>query len=143
MSLSDRLVKCLVLAVVASGITLMVIGLLRSPSKIPDVKVQVPALSDLARSGSAAFETNCAQCHGKHASGTDKGPPLIHRVYHPGHHGDAAFFLAAKQGVRQHHWQFGHMPAQPEVTDGQLTAIVRFVREVQVANGIGTRPNGG
>ncbi|KAB2849084.1 MAG: cytochrome c, partial [Hyphomicrobiaceae bacterium] len=67
----------------------------------------------------------------------DKGPPLIHRVYHPGHHGDAAFFLAAKQGVRQHHWRFGDMAALPHVSDQQLAAIVRFVREVQAANGIG------
>jgi hypothetical protein len=62
---------------------------------------------------------------------------LIHRVYHPGHHGDAAFALAIKIGVRQHHWRFGDMPAQPKVADEQVAAIVRFVREVQTANGIG------
>ena len=115
----------------------MVIRFLESPKKIPNVTVQVPLLSNLAKDGGAAFEASCAQCHGSNASGTDKGPPLIHRVYEPGHHTDAVFFLAVKQGVRQHHWQFGHMPAQPEVTDRQLTAITRFVRELQAANGIG------
>jgi Cation efflux family len=40
---------------------------------------------------------------------------------------------AARAGVRQHHWGFGDMPARPHLTDEQITAIVRFVREVQLA----------
>ena len=142
MRVTDRLAKYLVLAVVALGAAVIGIRLFGSPQNIADTKAKVPMLSDLASTGRAAFEANCGQCHSKDGSGTDKGPPLIHRVYHPGHHGDAAFFLAARQGVRQHHWRFGDMPAQPGVTNEQLDAIVRFVREVQAANGIGTRPSG-
>jgi hypothetical protein len=33
------------------------------------------------------------------------------------------------------------MPPQPQVTPEQLEAIVRYVRELQVANGIAYRPH--
>ena len=105
------------------------------------VNVQVPPLSEIATRGKAAFDANCAPCHGANASGTDKGPPLVHVIYNSGHHADGAFFLAAKLGVRQHHWRFGNMPPQPQVTEEQLAAIVRYVRELQVANGITSRPH--
>jgi len=105
------------------------------------VHVKVPSLSDVATRGKAAFDANCAPCHGVNASGSDKGPPLVHDIYNPGHHADGAFFLAAKLGVRQHHWPFGNMPPQPQVTEEQLKAIVLYVRELQSANGITYRPH--
>lgn len=105
------------------------------------VDVKVPPLSAAATRGKVAFDANCASCHGVNASGTDKGPPLVHDFYNPGHHADGAFFLAAKIGVRQHHWRFGNMPPQPQVTEEQVAAIVRYVRELQVANGITARPH--
>jgi mono/diheme cytochrome c family protein len=91
--------------------------------------------------GKIAFNANCAPCHGTNAAGGDKGPPLVHVIYNPGHHADGSFFLAAKRGVRRHHWRFGDMPPQPQVTDGELAAIVRYVRELQAANGIGNEPH--
>lgn len=103
--------------------------------------VKVPALSPMAIDGKAAFDANCATCHGANAAGTDKGPPLVHDIYNPGHHSDGAFFVAAKLGVRQHHWRFGGMPPQPQVTEDHLAAIVRYVRELQAANGIAYRPH--
>ena len=105
------------------------------------INVKVPTLSDIATRGKLAFDANCASCHGVNASGTDKGPPLVHDFYNPGHHADGAFFLAAKLGVRQHHWHFGDMPPQPQVTQEQLATIVRYVRELQVANGITYHPH--
>lgn len=102
------------------------------------VAVRVPAeFSPLARTGKAAFEAKCAACHGKNASGIEgKGPPLVHKYYHPGHHGDAAFFRAARNGVRSHHWRFGDMPPVEGLTDADIKAIVRYVRELQKENGI-------
>ena len=44
--------------------------------------------------------------------------------------------LAVQRGARQHHWNFGDMPPQPQVTPEEIRAIIRFVREVQEANGI-------
>jgi mono/diheme cytochrome c family protein len=103
--------------------------------------VKVPDLSALAVDGKTAFDANCAACHGLNASGTDTGPPLVHDIYNPGHHGDGAFFLAAKLGVRQHHWPYGNMPPQPQVTEPQVAAVVQYIRELQLANGIGYRPH--
>lgn len=104
-------------------------------------EVDEPTLSARASQGKTLFEANCATCHGERGAGTEKGPPLIHDFYNPGHHADAAFFAAAKFGVRQHHWHFGNMPPQPQVSEGELAAIVQYIREVQVANGITFRPH--
>ena len=98
--------------------------------------VIVPTLSAIAIEGRIAFDENCAQCHGINGSGTNQGPPLIHIIYEPSHHADIAFLLAARNGTRAHHWQFGDMPAQPQVNEPEIAAIVQFVREVQRANGI-------
>ena len=136
-----RVMGYAIAAALASGAAAIAFWFLAPPEHAAKA-ASVPRLSELAKAGMVAFEANCAQCHGKNGSGTDKGPPLIHPVYHPGHHGDAAFVLAAKQGVRQHHWRFGNMPAQTQVTDEEIAAIVRYVREVQAAKGIGTRPSG-
>jgi mono/diheme cytochrome c family protein len=102
--------------------------------------VKEPPLSALAMEGKAAYDANCAECHGPSGAGTDKGPPLVHRVYNAGHHTDATFHVAVRAGVRQHHWRFGSMPPQPHVKSTQVDAIVRYVREVQAANGIPYEP---
>ncbi|WP_328600481.1 c-type cytochrome [Mesorhizobium xinjiangense] len=79
----------------------------------------------------------CAACHGDDAGGRDGiGPPLVHIIYEPNHHSDAAFLLAARSGVRQHHWGFGDMPPVAEVEDAEIAAIVAYVRALQRANGI-------
>lgn len=143
MKLSDNLPKCLILAVLAAGLGVFVLQL-QAPSGTsngPTLDVKVPALSMLAIDGKTAFDANCATCHGLNAAGTDKGPPLVHDIYNSGHHADGAFFLAAKLGVRQHHWPYGDMPPQRQVTEPQITAIVQYIRELQVANGIGYRPH--
>lgn len=100
------------------------------------ISLNVPEFSAIEAGGKAAFDANCAKCHGPYGSGTDKGPPFMHAVYNPGHHSDESFRRAVRQGVRQHHWRFGDMPAQPQVTDRELMAIVAFVRAMQKANGI-------
>ena len=87
--------------------------------------------------GKLAFDENCASCHGKNASGSNgNGPPLIHKIYEPGHHGDMAFVLAAKTGTRAHHWKFGNMPPVEDITDEQVKNIIAYVRKLQRANGI-------
>ncbi len=102
------------------------------------VDVAVPeTLSANAEIGKMAFEAKCAECHGANAAGQDGvAPPLVHKIYEPSHHGDAAFLLAAKNGVRAHHWRFGNMPPVEGVTDGDVKMIVAYVRELQRANGI-------
>jgi mono/diheme cytochrome c family protein len=109
----------------------------QSSSGLPMVEVTVPALSAAETKGRTGFEANCASCHGVNAGGLEgRGPPLVHKIYEPGHHADAAFFLAVKNGVRSHHWRFGDMPPVPGVADSDIGAIVAFVRALQRANGI-------
>jgi mono/diheme cytochrome c family protein len=102
----------------------------------PAVAVRVPELSAAGRAGKELFDRSCAQCHGGNARGSEKGPPLVHRTYRPGHHADVAFELAVRRGVRAHHWRFGDMPAQPAVTSAEVGQITRYIRELQQANGI-------
>ncbi len=104
----------------------------------PIADVKIPAeLSSLATIGKRAFDAKCAACHGANAAGTQgKAPPLVHQYYRPGHHADAAFFLAAQNGVRAHHWRFGDMPPVEGVTKGDIKGIVAYVRSLQKENGI-------
>ena len=116
----------------AAGTSLPVAG-------TPMAEVVVPAeLSAQASQGETYYNAVCASCHGTNAAGQDGiAPPLVHRIYEPSHHGDAAFFLAARNGVRAHHWKFGNMPpVEQPLTDAELGAIVAYVRELQRANGI-------
>ena len=101
----------------------------------------VPELSEDAGKGKIAFDANCVKCHGPHATGTDKGPPLIHNFYNPGHHGDMFFRQAVRRGVPRHHWDFGDMPPVPEVSEPEITVIIRYIRELQAANGIKSGPH--
>ncbi len=102
------------------------------------VAVTLPdAFTPQEQLGAQAFEENCAACHGANASGRDgMGPPLVHVIYEPSHHGDRSFHLAAMNGVRAHHWTFGNMPAVEGPTTSDVETIVAYVRALQRANGI-------
>ena len=102
------------------------------------VDVKVGSLSAAASKGKIVFNTNCASCHGVNASGGMGGPPLIHNIYNPGHHANQSFINAVRNGVRQHHWNFGDMPAQQHVAFGDMVFLLKFIREVQEQNGIKT-----
>ncbi|KAF0224647.1 MAG: putative cytochrome c class I [Rhodospirillaceae bacterium] len=133
-----HLPKLLVIGIVFGGVGLLLSNMV-APSKEQEggpPQLRVPELSRVAAAGKRAFDTNCAECHGPSGSGTDKGPPLIHRIYNPGHHADEAFYRAVRDGVRRHHWNFGDMPPQPQITKRQIDDIIAYVREIQMANGI-------
>jgi len=103
----------------------------------PVDEVIIPELSPVALRGKQIFEASCSACHGVNAAGTDQGPPLIHNLYRPGHHGDNAFTAAAASGVMAHHWGFGNMPPIPGgVPETQMRWIVKYIREMQEANGV-------
>lgn len=107
-----------------------------NPSEEVRPQINVPAFSAPATRGSKLFTTNCAVCHGQNAVGTNQGPPLVHKIYEPSHHGDQSFLAATQNGARQHHWQFGNMPAVPGVSRQDTTQIIVYIRELQRANGI-------
>jgi len=107
-----------------------------APGALGQGAVSEPKLTGKVMLGKMAFVKYCAQCHGDKGQGTDKGPTFLHRVYHPGHHADQAFFLAAKNGARAHHWKFGNMKPVEGINDAQLANVVKYVRALQKANGI-------
>ena len=104
----------------------------------PIAQVTLPAeLSKNTQIGKRVFEAKCAACHGVNAAGQNGiAPPLVHKIYEPSHHGDASFLLAARNGVRSHHWKFGNMPPVEGLTDADMKMVVVYVRELQRANGI-------
>lgn len=103
---------------------------------IADVAVPV-SFSANAQIGQKVFDAKCSACHGANAAG-QKGvaPPLVHKTYEPSHHSDMAFIMAAKNGVRAHHWSFGNMPAIEGITDGEVKLVTAYIRELQRENGI-------
>ncbi len=86
--------------------------------------------------GAGLFKLNCASCHGLEGVGTDKGPPLVHKIYEPGHHGDMSFYLAVMKGVRAHHWRFGDMPKVEGLREKEVGSIILYVRFLQRRAGI-------
>ena len=44
--------------------------------------------------------------------------------------------MAARNGVSAHHWEFGNMPVIEGLTNADVRAIVRYIRELQRENGI-------
>lgn len=101
----------------------------RAPADPPDTPPRL-------LTGERAYDARCATCHGLHGMGTEQGPPLVHRIYEPAHHSDAAFHLAVTRGVRAHHWGFGDMPPVADVTASEVAAIVSYVRWLQRRAGI-------
>jgi len=87
-------------------------------------------------SGRQLYARNCAACHGRLLNGSNQGPPLLHKIYQPGHHADLAFYNAVKSGTRAHHWPFGDMPAQPQVSPKEAAHIIAYVRSRQQQAGI-------
>ena len=92
--------------------------------------------ADSVQAGEKLFNANCSACHGVGAVGTNQGPPLIHRTYHPGHHNDFSIRNAIKNGVRSHHWDFGNMLPVPGVSEADAEKIICYIRDTQLANGI-------
>ncbi|MBE9528009.1 MAG: cytochrome c [Proteobacteria bacterium] len=86
--------------------------------------------------GERVFTARCAVCHGERGIGTETGPPLVHKIYHPNHHGDFSFNLAVTRGVRAHHWKFGSMEKVEGVTRAEIEAIIEYVRALQREAGI-------
>lgn len=86
--------------------------------------------------GEQLFGARCAACHGIRGAGSPQGPPLVHPVYEPSHHADAAFHRAVQVGVRAHHWRFGDMRPVPGLAPADVDRIVGYVRWLQREAGI-------
>ena len=111
-----------------------------APAPVDEIQVVLRGIAatsppEMAQ-GKELFAQNCSVCHGPAGDGTTQGPPLVHIIYEPNHHADAAFILAARNGVRAHHWRFGDMAPLPDVTDEMVLEIVGYIRWLQRQVGI-------
>ncbi|WP_374682981.1 c-type cytochrome [Accumulibacter sp.] len=127
----SRLQLCLLaLVIVAAAISLPVAA---QSIQVPQPS---PGLMPNPAAGKALFEKSCASCHGASLQGSDKGPPMLNKIYAPSHHGDASFQLAVKNGSRAHHWKFGDMAPVPGLTPDDVAQITAYVRLEQRKAGI-------
>ena len=81
--------------------------------------------------GKAIFDVKCSSCHGIDLKGSETGPPLLHVFYVPSHHSDEAFYKAALDGVRAHHWQYGDMPPIAGMTKKKMDRVIPYIRYYQ------------
>lgn len=89
-----------------------------------------------AAQGKTLYANKCSSCHGVNGTGSGNGPPLVHKVYEPNHHGDLSFYRAASAGVKSHHWQFGDMAPVSGVSPEDVAHIIAYVRQEQRQAGI-------
>lgn len=119
------------------GLLVAMLAACESEATNPEAgKPAVSATPAEFQAGEAKFSANCAACHGVRGVGTKQGPPLVHKIYEPNHHGDVAFQRAAENGVRAHHWEFGNMPKIEGVTASDVDHIIRYVRWLQREAGV-------
>jgi len=129
---------CRIVLLVVFVAILSLVGCGKSPSSQSQQGLFLPPADFVADAGKGEglFNQYCARCHGRGARGTDMEPPLVHRFYKPAHHGDMTFYLAARSGVRHHHWDFGDMPPVQGVSATEVGHIIAYVRRQQRRAGI-------
>lgn len=118
------------------GLTIALAAFAACDSSQPKPAVGGGTLPAELQAGEAKFNANCSVCHGPQGTGSQQGPPLVHKIYEPNHHGDAAFQRAAAFGVKAHHWEFGNMPKVESVTPADVDQIIQYVRWQQRQAGI-------
>lgn len=121
-----------------TGALLLLATLFASSAMAQGIRVPKPSagLMPNPNVGKPLFEKNCASCHGADLKGSDKGPPMLHKVYQPSHHSDMAFQMAVKNGSRAHHWSFGDMKPVMGVSPDEVAHITAYVRMQQRQAGI-------
>jgi len=118
------------------GLTLGLYAMVACDSSQPKPAAGGGTVPAELQAGEAKFNAHCSACHGAQAIGTQQGPPLVHKIYEPNHHGDAAFLRAAEFGVKAHHWEFGNMPKIEGVSSADVEQIIRYIRWLQRQAGI-------
>ena len=129
----EHLAAVRLFGLLAAGMVVVACG--ESPKPEATAQPSSPAPPEFS-AGQAKFTANCLPCHGQEGKGTLQGPPLVHKIYEPNHHGDEAFQRAAANGVRAHHWQFGDMPKVATVAPADVAEIIQYVRWLQRQAGI-------
>lgn len=114
-------------------------GLAEAAEEFPEetIDIVVPDLEGMAIEGQVAFLRACARCHGPNAGGLDGlGPPLIMDFYGPSERSDMDLILAIQLGREEENWTFGPMPPPEDISFQEQGAVVEFLRQLQIANGV-------
>lgn len=122
----------------AAVILSLLAGVVAVPAQAQNHATPTPSagLMPNPAAGKPLYTQHCASCHGALLQGSDKGPPFLHKVYEPSHHGDAAFQMAVKNGTRAHHWRFGDMKPVAGVSADEVAHITAYIRAAQRQAGI-------
>ncbi|MDU9005437.1 c-type cytochrome [Sedimentitalea todarodis] len=132
----NRYIAVFAALAIAAGIVIWMRPRPPQPTAVT-TELKIPPLTEAETLGKLVYDAKCATCHGQNGAGADgAGPPLVHKIYEPGHHGDYAFQMAVSNGVQSHHWSFGDMPPVEGLTQADVKNIVSYVRALQRANGI-------
>lgn len=138
-----RLLKAATTAAIAGGVTMwnlnlksakiaaIVLAVLLGGCAQNNQTAETSGLLAVNADGATVYQARCASCHGFDLRGSDNGPSQLSIVYEPGHHGDDSYRSAIRNGVGQHHWAFGNMPAVPDITDEQIERVIIFIRTQQ------------
>jgi len=73
------------------------------------------------------MDNGCSNCHGDKLQGGTNGPPLVYPMYKRTSHSKGRFFVSIRNGVKQDHWYFGDMPANPQLTDSEIDDLISFI----------------
>ena len=95
----------------------------------------VPDMTASLQQGAQLFTKYCSACHGAVGDGSDNGPPLVHKIYEPGHPPDEAIHSCADVRVLADRWRLGEMLPWVATTSPVIELIVPFLRAMQKANG--------
>lgn len=82
--------------------------------------------------GREIYESRCAACHGMDASGTGRGPALIGPALGTAM-GRAAMRTAIRNGVAEPAGDWPAMAGNPDLGEGEIGAVIRYLRETRHA----------
>lgn len=121
-------------AAMAAALPVLTLGpLLAHEGHDLGIVVKVPLLlAEPAKDGKEIYDRKCLSCHGNNMEGTHSGPSLI--PYDRAHHPDGDFFRAIRNGVPEHHWNFGNMPPVEGLDDKEIENVIAYVRALQAYN---------
>lgn len=102
---------------------------MRSLSTLLCVLIAGSAAAQTPDPGRLVYASRCAGCHGSNGAGGELGPSIVTRV--PSRT-DEELTSVIKQGLPT-----AGMPASPNLTDAELTDLIRFVRALRPRNGAG------
>ena len=103
----------------------------KTPKTKPFSYAAARAMSEPAMAGMIEFGGSCAECHGRFAQGTDKGPGLLHRSYAKNFRNSERFHSAVGSRIAAHQDIIGMASGSGAVDFNSLELMGKFLREAR------------